>query len=514
VRKLREYVTWKGDDFMPRITRIDGKKTIEKSKKKVAAYARVSMETDMLHHSLSVQINYYSTLIQNNPDWEYVGVYADEGITGRNTKHRDEFNRLIEDSKNGKIDMILVKSISRFARNTVDLLNTVRELKAVGINVYFERENINSISNEGELLLTLLASFAQEESRSTSENVKWGIRKNFEKGIANSTKAPYGYRWDGEKFRIIKDQAEIVKEIFRRYLDGESAYSIAKNLAEHGVRGQTGNPIEQTSVKLILANPSYTGTRLLQKYYISENQTRKRNKGELPMYLVDDMYEPIISEEVHEKALEIMKKRAESMPNKNPKLTPISGLVKCGVCGGGISRRKSSGRWICNTRERKGKTSCTSRPILEKELKKAAMKIMGEENFSRHEFRNKVEKVIVYGDRIDFILCDGGVSSIKREYSGERGSNPYFCKIYCSNCGDILHRAKWSSEGKVWICSKTCGECSVRHIKENEIFEASKHFLGEDYNGKVVEYIDKIYISNEEAKFIFKDGTVKIWQRK
>lgn len=514
MRNLREYVTWKGDDFMPRITRIDGKKTIEKSKKKVAAYARVSMETDMLHHSLSVQINYYSTLIQNNPDWEYAGVYADEGITGRNTKHRDEFNRLIEDSKNGKIDMILVKSISRFARNTVDLLNTVRELKAVGINVYFERENINSISNEGELLLTLLASFAQEESRSTSENVKWGIRKNFEKGIANSTKAPYGYRWDGEKFRIIKDQAEIVKEIFRRYLDGESAYSIAKNLAEHGVRGQTGNPIEQTSVKLILANPSYTGTRLLQKYYISENQTRKRNKGELPMYLVDDMYEPIISEEVHEKALEIMKKRAESMPNKNPKLTPISGLVKCGACGGGISRRQSSGRWVCNTRERKGKNVCSSRPILENELKEATIKIMGKSEFTREDFKKKAEKILVYGDRIDFILLSGKNSSVKREYSGERGSNPFFCKIYCGYCGDIFHRANWKKQGKVWLCSKRNGDCKVKRIRENEVIEVSRSFLGDDYGGKVVEYIDKIHIKDDTVAFTFKDGMVKIWQRK
>ena len=316
------------------------------------------------------------------------------------------------------------------------------------------------------------------------------------------------------KFRIIKEQAEIVKEIFRRYLNGESAYSIAKKLAEQGIKGQNGRLIEQTSVKLILANPSYTGTRLLQKYYISENQTRKRNKGELPMYLVDGMYEPIISEEVHEKTLEIMKKRAESMPNKNPKLTPISGLVKCGGCGGGISRRKSSGRWICNTRERKGKTSCTSRPILEKVLKKAAMKIMGEENFSRHEFRNKVEKVIVYGDRIDFILCDGGVSSIKREYSGERGSNPFFCKIYCGYCGDIFHRANWKKQGKVWLCSKRNGDCKVKRMRENEVIEASRSFLGDDYGGKVVEYIDKIHIKDDTVAFTFKDGMGKIWQRK
>lgn len=499
---------------MAKITKIDSKKVIETAKKKVAAYARVSMETDILHHSISAQINYYSTLIQNNPNWIYAGVYADEGITGRNIKKRSEFKRLLSDCEQGKVDMILVKSVSRFARNTVDLLNTVRHLKTLGINVYFERENINSISSEGELLLTLLASFAQEESISTSENVKWSIRKKFEKGISNNSKAPYGYRWDGKKFRIIEDQAEVVKDIFRRYLNGESAYFIAKTLAGKGIKGQNGGPIEQTSVKLILANPSYTGTRLLQKYYISENQVKKRNKGELPMYLVDDMYEPIISEEVHKKALKIMKNRAENMPNKNPEITAVSGFIKCGSCGSSMSRRKSSGKWCCNKRERKGKHTCSSRPIYENELFEAVKTIMGKEDYSRTEFLDKVSKVIVYGDRIEFILQNGKVSSIRRVYTGKRGSNPFTCKIYCGYCKDIFYRTNWGKQSIVWICTKRNRNCKVRKISEHEIIEASRHFLGEYYQGKVVEYIDKIYVKNDDVSFVYKDGSVKIWQRK
>lgn len=499
---------------MPRIIRLERDALKKVSRKKVAAYARVFMETDMLHHSIFAQINYYSTLIQKNPNWEYAGVYADEGISRRGTKHRSEFNGLIDDCKSGKVDMILVKSISRFARNTVDLLETVKILKTLGINVYFERENINSISSEGELLLTLLASFAQEESRSTSENVRWGIRKNFEKGIANCTKAPYGYRWDGEKFRIIEEQGEIVKEIFRRYIDGEPAYSIAKSLASRGVKGQSGRPMEQTTVKLILANISYTGTRVLQKYYISESQVRKINKSELPMYLVDDMYEPLISEETHDKAIQIMKKRADSMPNKNPKLTPLSVMVKCGTCGCGISRRRSTKRWVCNQKERKGLKACSSRPILEKELFGAATSIMGRSDLSRTEFKGKVEKVVVYGDRIEFELTDGKITSIKRVYSEERESNPFFCKIYCGYCGDIFFRANWKKLGRVWMCSKKNGDCSVKRIYEDEIIEVCKTFLGNDYEGKVVEYIEKIYIKDDTASFNYKDGRVKIWQRK
>ena len=177
---------------MPRIRQITPGVTQLKRKKRVAAYARVSEECEVLLHSLSAQVSYYSTLIQKNPEWEYAGVYVDQGITGTSTAHRDGFNRLVADCDAGKIDMVLVKSISRFARDTVDCLNTTRHLKDLGIAVYFEREKINSLSEDGELMLTLLASFAQEESRSISENIKWATRKRFEQGIPNGHKAPYG----------------------------------------------------------------------------------------------------------------------------------------------------------------------------------------------------------------------------------------------------------------------------------------------------------------------------------
>lgn len=248
--------------------------------------------------SFSAQISYYNDLIQRNPEWKFSGIYADLGISGTSTRNREKFHRLIADCEQGKIDLVLVKSISRFARDTVDTLRTIRRLKALGVAVYFEREQINTLSHDGEFLFTLLASFAQEESRSISENIKWAIRKKFEQGIPNGHKAPYGYRWDGvEMFRIIPEQGVIVQEIYRRYLAGESAYGIAKDLAARGVTGQQGGPFEQTSVKDILSNISYTGTMILQKNFFTENHVRRKNKGELPMFYVEEMFEPLVSVE-------------------------------------------------------------------------------------------------------------------------------------------------------------------------------------------------------------------------
>ena len=406
-----------------KIRRVQPSPILQK-KLRVAAYARVSVDT--LHHSLAAQVSYYSSLIQKNPTWEYAGVYADEGITGTSTAHRTEFKRLIADCNAGKIDLVLVKSISRFARDTVDCLHTVRQLKEKGIAVHFERENIDSTSEDGELLLTLLASFAQEESRSIGDNIRWGVRRRFAEGIPNGHKAPYGYTWDGEMFRIIQAEGEIVKEIFRRYLAGESAYAIAKTLAGRGITGRQGRPIEQTTVKDILSNISYTGTMALQKNYISEGHIRKRNKGELPMYLVEGTFEPLVSKTDFDNAQEIRQRRAAQSGNRNSVRMPFSGMVKCGCCGGGFSRRTAGKyrRWGCNTRERKGRESCDSRPIKEEELVAAVRTVMEKDDFDVAELRRKVLKIVIHGDRIDFHLVNRRIKKTARIYNGQRGSIP------------------------------------------------------------------------------------------
>jgi len=213
-------------------------------RKRVAAYARVSVERDRTKHSLSAQVSYFSGLIQKNPEWEYVGVYADLGQTGT-TDSRKEWKRMLADCEDGKIDIILVKGISRFARNTVDLLETVRRLKELGIEVRFEKENINSMSGDGELMLTTLASFAQEESFSMSENIKWRFRKGFQNGKQKRTQV-YGYRWagaplaDGENFVIEPIEAEVVRFIFAEYLAGKSPRVIAEELNVKGIKSMYG----------------------------------------------------------------------------------------------------------------------------------------------------------------------------------------------------------------------------------------------------------------------------------
>ncbi len=251
-------------------------------RKRVAAYARVSVETDLLLHSLSAQVSHYSRLIQGNSEWEYAGIYADSGVSGTSVEHREEFKRLLADCDAGLIDIVLAKSVSRFARNTVDLLETVRHLKDIGVEVRFEREGISTFSSDGELLLTLLASFAQAESDSISANVKWATRKRFTEGIPNGHKATFGYRWNGEVFRIIPEQGEIVKQIFKRYLAGESGYSIAKALKKDGIVGQSGGPMAESTIKDIISYPAYTGTMVLQMNYFTDNHGRKKKCLELP----------------------------------------------------------------------------------------------------------------------------------------------------------------------------------------------------------------------------------------
>ena len=487
--------------------------TVLQKKLRVAAYARVSVDT--LHHSLAAQVSYYSALIQNNPAWEYAGVYADEGITGTSTAHRTEFKRLIADCNAGKIDLVLVKSISRFARDTVDCLNTVRRLKEKGIAVRFERENIDSTSEDGELLLTLLASFAQEESRSIGDNIRWGVRRRFAEGIPNGHKAPYGYQWDGEMFRIVPSEGEIVKEIFCRYLAGESAYAIAKSLAGRGVMGRHGGLIEQTTVKDILFNISYTGTMALQKNYISEGHIRKRNKGELPIYMVEGMFKPLVSKDDFDKAQEIRQRRAAQSCNRNSVRMPFSGMVKCGCCGSGFSRRTAGKyrRWGCNTRERKGRESCDSRPIKEEELGAAVRTVMEKDDFDAAELRRKVSKIVIHNDCVEFHLTNGRIKKTARSYTGQRGSNPFTNKVYCASCGSKCERDTWTKGAKVWACSQPRTKCRLRRLPESELREAAASFFGNGYEGKIVQNVKRIVISDDTVLFHLKEGGAYRWQR-
>ena len=307
---------------MRRITKIEPTEPILPRRKRVAAYARVSMESDRLAHSLAAQISYYSDLIQKNPEWEYAGVYADSFVSGTETSKRQEFQRMLADCDAGEIDIILCKSISRFARNTVDLLETVRHLKDLGIEVRFEKENINSLSGDGELMLTILASFAQEESYSISENVKWGIRKRFEKGDPCNRNPILGYEWVDDKLVVVPEEAEIVKRIFRNFLDGKSRLETERELNAEGITTKRGYRWIDSNIKVILTNITYTGNMLLQKEYITDPITkhRKKNNGELPKYYVENTHEAIIDMETFRWVQEEMERRKKLGPLANKSL--------------------------------------------------------------------------------------------------------------------------------------------------------------------------------------------------
>ena len=339
-------------------------------KKRVAAYARVSSGKDAMLHSLSAQVSYYSNYIQNN-GWEYAGVYADEAITGTKDK-RDGFQKLLTECRKGNVDMVIAKSISRFARNTVTLLTTVRELKELGVDVYFEEQNIHTASADGELMLTILASYAQEESLSVSENMKWRIKKNFEDGKPWSGFV-LGYRCENGQYVVVPEEAEVVRRIYRESLEGLGATAIMKGLNDDGIRTRTGKPWRMGGVLKVLKNYNYTGNLILQKTY-SENHLTKRkmiNCGEQPQYHAEGAHEAIIDLETWEAVQEEIERRAKYYaPTKKATSYPFTGLIVCGTCGKHYRRKTtvSGVIWVCTTYNTHGKKGCASKAIPESTL--------------------------------------------------------------------------------------------------------------------------------------------------
>lgn len=298
------------------------KKIYERSETKVlnvAAYARVSKESYDMKNSLTNQVSYYSELIAKTKNWRFVGIYADYGTTGTKVSRREEFRRLIDDCRNHKIDLVLTKSIQRFARNTVDLLSTIRELKSLGVEVRFEKENISTFSEEGEFALSLFATMAQEESRSISNNIKWTVRKRFEEGRTFCKKRFLGYKWVDDELVIIDREAEIVKFIYDRFLKGDNFAEISRTLKENKMHSYLGNNIDATGVKRILTNDSYKGTLTLQKFYIGDPITKKRytNNGLVRKYEVENNHTPIISSEIFKEVNERINRRKNRYASKN-----------------------------------------------------------------------------------------------------------------------------------------------------------------------------------------------------
>ena len=351
----------------------------EKPKIKVAAYCRVSTDSEEQLTSYEAQVDYYTRYIQGRPDWVFVGIYTDEGISATNTKRREGFNRMVPDALDGKIDLIVTKSVSRFARNTVDSLTTVRKLKDAGVEVYFEKENIWTLDSKGELLITIMSSLAQEESRSISENVTWGQRKRFADGKVS---IPYGhflgYRKGANGLpEIVPEEAEVVRTIYRMFIEGQSTNAIARHLTQQGIPTPAKKTIwQKATVESILRNEKYKGSALLQKSFTVDflQKKTKVNEGEVPQYYVEHSHEAIIKPAEWDK-VQLELARRKNSPRYTVCNSPFAGKIICGDCGeifgSKVWHSTSKYRrtiWRCNAKYESGDT-CNTPHLYEDDLK-------------------------------------------------------------------------------------------------------------------------------------------------
>lgn len=367
----------------------------EKPKLRVAAYCRVSTDSDEQATSYEVQVEHYTEYIQKNPDWEFAGIYADDGISGTNTKKREEFNHMIDDCNAGTIDMIITKSISRFARNTLDCLKYIRQLKDMNIPVLFEKESINTMDAKGEVLITIMASLAQQESQSLSQNVKLGLQYRYQQGKVQINHNRFlGYTKDADGNLIIDpEQAEIVKRIYREYLEGLSMDKIAAGLERDGIlTGAGGKRWHTSTINKILRNEKYIGDALLQKTYTTDflNKTRVKNNGLVPQYYVEGNHEAIIPKDIYLQVQEELVRRRVVKTSANGKKRSyscnhcFSQIVICGECNEMFRRLHWNNRgvksivWRCISRLESTGLECHARTINELVLQDAVVKAINQ----------------------------------------------------------------------------------------------------------------------------------------
>ena len=493
-------------ELKPVITKIEPIAPIIKPRLRVAAYARVSMETDRLMHSLSAQISYYSDLIQKNPEWEYAGVYADKFISGTRIEKRSEFQRMLADCEKGLINMILCKSISRFARNTVDLLNTVRHLKEIGVDIWFEKENVRTLSGDGEVMLTLLASFAEQESRSISENCKWGIRKRIQNGtIGMANKHILGYRYDEElkQYVIIPEEAETIRWMFRMFLDGLSFQKIADNLNAAGIRTTHGNLFHEQSVRLLIINEVYAGNILRQKTHTPDpiSKIKVRNNGDFPKYLYSNAHDAII----------------------DPETTYFfTGRIRCEICGNVYTRKLQHCKgntyihWICRSKKESGKT-CTSENFTEDALIKTCLSAVGT------DYTDRIKEMRVDKDGNILFSLTGGeekfwnnmhLHSYRHIHTV---TDAFLGKIICGKCGTVYHRSNGKNRWCYWKCyGKQKHICDNVNYTDYQLRVITAVILETfDFDEETfTKQIDRIVVlSDGSLRYHFKDGSEKTWQR-
>ena len=494
-------------------------------KRKVAGYARVSTDHEEQATSYAAQVDYYTSYIKSRDDWEFVGIYTDEGISATNTRHRDGFKRMVQDAMDGRIDLIVTKSVSRFARNTVDSLTTVRRLKDRGIEIYFEKENIWTLDAKGELLITIMSSLAQEESRSISENVKWGHRKRFADGKVS---VPYsrflGYD-KGEKGGLVinREQAKIVRLIYRLFLEGYTFHSIAKELTAKGIETPSGkSKWSQSTIRSILTNEKYKGDALLQKRFTVNFLTKemKINEGEVPQYYVEHSHEAIISPEVFDWVQKEIRRRLEG-EKRYSGVSVFSSRIKCGQCGGwyGAKVWHSTDKYRrtvyrCND---KFKKHCTTPHLDEGEIKDIFVKAVNKLIAGKEEILENIvllqeqltdtteldkerdrlaTELSALADRVQELISENArVARNQEEYNRE----------YASLAGQYEETRQQYE--------KACDDIQNRHIRAEQMDRFIQSLRGQEL---VKEFDERLWCSladfitvygEDDIRVTFKDGT-------
>jgi site-specific DNA recombinase len=501
-----------------------GKKREKKEILNVAAYCRVSTSQEEQENSYESQVAYYTKLITETPEWNLVAIYADDGISGTDMKKRDNFNLMMERClrKEKDIDLILTKSISRFARNTVDCLSCIRRLKERNIAIYFEKEHINTLEATGELLITILSSQAQEESRNISENVKWGLKRKYENGEV-LIKRTFGYEKGVDNhLHVIPEEAEIVRIIYKKYLEGQSLNDIADLLTKMRVSTIRGNTRwNGSSIRVILTNVKYIGDAMAQKTFTVDYllKDRRKNKGELPQYYVQNLHEPIISKELYYLVQQEMKRSAslkkksmsggvEESEGRYSGKFALSKILICGECGSEYRRqiRKKNGKakavWRCENRLRNGIRYCRHSPTLEEEMLHGILL----------KAINRMADQIQIGSREAEEIFEIQTEEIPNQAQKENLNVTVFESIY-SNIADNLEDYE---KMEIHIIEEQLGQDKVRNMVIQDVIGKRTYFLNE-YNEQLVrKLMRKINVINAfQIEVVFKTGIVIVetWRK-
>lgn len=451
-------------------------------KRKVAGYARVSTDSEEQQTSYAAQVSYYTEYIQKRADWEFVNVYTDQGISATNTKHRSGFNQMIADALDGKIDLIVTKSVSRFARNTVDSLTTVRKLKEKGVEVYFEKEQIYTLDSKGELFITIMSSLAQEESRSISENVTWGQRKRMADGKVTM---PYGrflgYRKGDDGLpEVVPEEAEVVRLIYRSFMEGLTSGKIAQMLMEKNITAPGGKEKWHSStIESILTNEKYKGSALLQKKFTVDFLTKrvKINEGEVPQYFVEHSHPPIIDPEEFELVqAEISRRKAIGRIYSSSNI--FSAKIVCSCCGGFFGSKvwHSTSKyrrviWQCNHKFQNGE-KCDTPHLYEDDIKKKFIEVCNRIAPDKSDFIASCREIVTFLS--DYTALDKKIEEQYAHLNGLATAMQNFIKENAMHPqSEDFYKKKMAEYGKL----KTKGEEVLKDLQSKKVARLSRKEL-------------------------------------